>query len=172
ILTEHQHTRAAAGLFDVSHMGQVRLTGKGGASAAKALEAVAPADIQGLTPGQMRYTQFTNEKGGILDDLMVANTGDHLMLVMNASCKEADTAHLRRPLSASCEIEELSTRALIALQGPKAAEVLGRFAPQARAMRFMNAAFFPIDGVNCYVTRSGYTGEDGYEISMPGDAAE
>ena len=172
ILTEHQHTRAAAGLFDVSHMGQVRLTGKGGASAAKALEALVPADIQALTPGQMRYTQFTNEKGGILDDLMVANTGDHLMLVVNASCKEADAAHLRRHLSQTCEIEELSTRALIALQGPKAAEVLGRFAPQCRAMHFMNAAFLTIDGVTCYATRSGYTGEDGYEISMPGDAAE
>jgi aminomethyltransferase len=172
ILTEHLHTRAAAGLFDVSHMGQVRLTGKGGTSAAKALEALVPADIQALTPGQMRYTQFTNEKGGILDDLMVGNTGDHLTLVVNASCKEADAAHLRRHLAATCEIEELSTRALIALQGPKAAEVLGRLALQCRAMHFMNAAFLMIEGVTCYVTRSGYTGEDGYEISMPGDAAE
>ena len=172
ILGEHQHTRAAAGLFDVSHMGQVRLMAKGGASVAKALEALVPADIQALTPGQMRYTQFTNEKGGILDDLMVANTGDHLMLVVNASCKEADAAHLHRHLSQSCAIEELSTRALIALQGPKAAEVLGRFAPQCQAMHFMNAAFLTIDGITCYATRSGYTGEDGYEISMPGDAAE
>ena len=172
ILTEHQHTRAAAGLFDVSHMGQVRLTGKGGAGTAKALEALVPADIQALTPGQMRYTQFTNDKGGILDDLMVASTGDHLMLVVNASCKEADAAHLQRHLAASCDIEQLSTRALIALQGPKAAEVLARFAPQCRAMRFMTAAFLAIDGVNCYATRSGYTGEDGYEISMPGEAAE
>src|SRR5262245_10150393 len=172
ILTEHQHTRAAAGLFDVSHMGQVRLTGRGGAGAAKALEGLVPADIQALAPGQMRYTQFTNEKGGILDDLMVANTGDHLMLVVNASCKEADAAHLRRDLPASCEIEELTTRGLIALQGPKAAEVVARFAPQGQAMHFMSAAFLTIDGVNCYVTRSGYTGEDGYEISMPGDSAE
>ena len=172
ILSEHQHTRIAAGLFDVSHMGQIRLTGKGGATAARSLESLAPADIQALAPGQMRYTQFTNEKGGILDDLMVANTGDHLMLVVNASCKEADAAYLRRHLSTSCEIEELATRALIALQGPKAAEVLGRFAPQCQAMHFMSAAFLTIDGIGCYVTRSGYTGEDGYEISMPGDSAE
>src|SRR5215467_8569331 len=120
----------------------------------------------------MRYTQFTSEIGGILDDLMIANTGDHLMLVVNASCKEADAAHLRRHLSATCEIEELSTRALIALQGPKAADVLGRYAPQCRTMPFMSAAFLSVDGVTCYVTRSGYTGEDGYEVSMPGDAAE
>ena len=172
ILTEHQHTRAAAGLFDVSHMGQIRLTGKGGASPAKALEALVPGDIQGLKLGQMRYTQFTNEKGGIIDDLMVANTGDHLMLVVNAAGKDADAVHLRRHLSGACEIEELSTRCLIALQGPKAAGVLARFAPQAHAMTFMTAAFLSIDGVTCYVTRSGYTGEDGYEISMPGDAAE
>ncbi|MGE0165202.1 MAG: glycine cleavage system aminomethyltransferase GcvT [Dongiaceae bacterium] len=172
ILAEHQHTRAAAGLFDVSHMGQVRLTGSGGASAAKALEALVPADVQALTPGQMRYTQFTNEAGGILDDLMVANTGDHLMLVVNAAGKDADAAHLRRHLAGSCRIEELSTRGLLALQGPKAAEVLERFAPQCRAMTFMTAAFLTVDGVTCYVTRSGYTGEDGYEISMPGDAAD
>jgi aminomethyltransferase len=172
ILTEHQHTRSAAGLFDVSHMGQIRLTGKRGRKAASALERLVPGDVQALAPGQMRYTQFTNETGGILDDLMVANTGDHVMLVVNAAGKEADAAHLRRHLSDDCEIEELATRGLIALQGPKAAEVLGRFAPPAQSMTFMTAAFLTIDGITCYVTRSGYTGEDGYEISMPGEAAD
>jgi aminomethyltransferase len=172
ILTEHLHTRAGAGLFDVSHMGQIRLTGKAGQSPAQAIEALVPADIRALAPGQMRYTQFTDEGGGILDDLMIANTGDHLMLVVNAACKDADAAHLRRHLSASCEIEELSTRALIALQGPKAAEVLGRLAPPCRTMPFMSAAFLAVDGVACYVTRSGYTGEDGYEVSMPGHEAD
>jgi len=171
IVAEHQHTRNAAGLFDVSHMGQIRLTAKTGENAAAVLETLVPGDIQGLVPGRMRYTQFTNEKGGILDDLMVANTGDHLMLVVNASCKTDDAAHLRKHLADRVEIEELFSRGLIALQGPQAADVLGRFAPQCRAMPFMTAAFLTIDGITCYVTRSGYTGEDGYEISMPGEAA-
>ena len=118
IVAEHQHTRNGAGLFDVSHMGQIRLTAKGGNNAAAALETLVPGDIQGLTPGKMRYTQFTNDKGGILDDLMVANTGDHLMLVVNASRKHEDAALLRQHLSDKVEIEELGSRALIALQGP------------------------------------------------------
>jgi aminomethyltransferase len=169
ILAEHLHTRVSVGLFDVSHMGQVRLTG---AHAAAALERLVPGDIVGLAPGRMRYTQFTDENGGILDDLMATNTGDHLMLVVNAANKESDAAHLRAHLAGRCEIEELSTRALVALQGPKAAEVLGRLAPACRAMPFMSAAFLEIDGAACFVTRSGYTGEDGYEISIPGEAAE
>ena len=171
IVAEHQHTRNAAGLFDVSHMGQIRLTAKAGQNAAAALETLVPGDIQSLTPGRMRYTQFTSPSGGILDDLMVANTGDHLMLVVNASRKTEDAAHLRKHLADRLEIEELFSRGLIALQGPQAADVLGRFAPQCRAMPFMTAAFLNIDGVTCYVTRSGYTGEDGYEVSMPGEAA-
>jgi aminomethyltransferase len=172
IMAEHQHTRAAAGLFDVSHMGLIRLTGKGGGKPADALEALVPADIQSLPIGRVRYTQFTNDQGGILDDLMVGNTGDHLMLVVNAGNKEADAAHLRRHLGATCEIEPMFSRGLLALQGPRAAEVLGRLAPQSRTMAFMSSAFLGIDGVTCYVTRSGYTGEDGYEISMPGGSAE
>jgi aminomethyltransferase len=171
IVAEHQHTRNAAGLFDVSHMGQIRLTARAGQNAAAVLETLVPGDIQGLVPGRMRYTQFTNANGGILDDLMVANTGDHLMLVVNAGRKVEDAAHLQKHLADRVEIEKLFNRGLIALQGPLAADVLGRLTPACRALPFMTAAFLPIDGVTCYVTRSGYTGEDGYEISMPGDAA-
>jgi aminomethyltransferase len=172
ILAEHAHARSAAGLFDVSHMGQVRLTAKPGRDAAKALEALVPGDITGLQPGQQRYTQFTNERGGILDDLMVTSTGDHLLLVINAACKDADLAHLKAHLDASCEVEPMFARGLMALQGPQAAAVLARLAPRVAAMKFMTGAFVIIDGARCYVTRSGYTGGDGYEISTPADAAE
>ena len=172
ILAEHAHTRSAAGLFDVSHMGQVRLTAKQGHRAAQALETLVPGDIAGLEPGQQRYTQFTNASGGILDDLMVTSTGDHLLLVVNAACKEADLALVRKHLAASCEVEPMFARGLLALQGPLAARVLARLAPQVASMKFMTGAFVAIDGAHCYVTRSGYTGGDGYEISMPADAAE
>ena len=171
ILAEHYQTRTAAGLFDVSHMGQVRLTARPGHDAAKALEALVPGDITGLQPGQQRYTQFTNDAAGILDDLMVTSTGDHLLLVVNAACKDADLAHLQRHLSATCEVEPTFSRGLLALQGPQAAQALARLAPAVAAMKFMSGAFFVIDGARCYVTRSGYTGEDGYEISTPADAA-
>ena len=172
ILAEHAQTRTAAGLFDVSHMGQVRLTAKPGQNAAKALETLVPGDISGLQPGQQRYTQFTNETGGILDDLMVTSTGDHLLLVVNAACKDADLAHIRKHLSATCEIEPMFSRGLLALQGPKAAEALARLVPSVATMKFMTGAFVTIDGAQCYVTRSGYTGGDGFEISTPGDATE
>ena len=172
ILAEHAQTRTAAGLFDVSHMGQVRLTAKPGQNAAKALEALVPGDIMGLQPGQQRYTQFTNGSGGILDDLMVTSTGDHLLLVVNAACKDHDLAHLQEHLSSACEIEPMFSRGLLALQGPRAAEVLTRLVPQAPTMKFMTGAFFVIDGARCYITRSGYTGCDGYEISTPNDAAD
>lgn len=172
ILAEHAQTRSAAGLFDVSHMGQVRLTAKPGQDAAKALETLVPGDITGLQPGQQRYTQFTNDAGGILDDLMVTSTGDHLLLVINAACKEADLAHLQKNLSATCEVEPMFSRGLLALQGPQAAQALAQLVPQAATMKFMTGAFFVIDGARCYVTRSGYTGGDGYEISTPADATE
>jgi aminomethyltransferase len=172
ILKEHLHTRTAAGLFDVSHMGQIALRPKSGrvGDAARALERLVPADILGLQSGRQRYTCFTNDNGGILDDLMVANRGDHLLLVVNASCKAADEEHLRSHLSRECEIERLD-RALIALQGPRAEAALARVAAEAASMRFMDVRALPVLGAACVVARSGYTGEDGFEISTPPDEA-
>jgi len=172
ILAEHAQTRTAAGLFDVSHMGQVRLTAKPGQNAAKAIETLVPGDITGLAPGQQRYTQLTNESGGILDDLMITSTGDHLLMVFNAACKDADLAHVQKHIAATCEIEPMFSRGLLALQGPQASQVLARFAPQVASMKFMTGAFFVIDGARCYITRSGYTGGDGFEISTPNDSTE
>src|SRR5229473_1625840 len=141
VLREHQHTRASAGLFDVSHMGQIALRAASGPveNAAKALERLVPQDIVGVAPGRQRYAQFTNESGGILDDLMVANFGDHLFLVVNAACKAEDEAHLREKLSDVCVIDSLAGRALIALQGPKAESALARFCAHVTAMRFMDS---------------------------------
>ncbi|MBX9945798.1 MAG: glycine cleavage system aminomethyltransferase GcvT [Reyranella sp.] len=172
ILVEHAQTRNACGLFDVSHMGQVRLTAKAGHNTAKALETLVPGDIAGLQPGQQRYTQFTNDAGGILDDLMVTSTGDHLQLVVNAACKDADLAHIQAKLSGACEIEPMFSRGLLALQGPQAVTVLSRLAPSVAGLKFMTGTFVVIDGARCYVTRSGYTGCDGYEISTPADATD
>jgi aminomethyltransferase len=174
VLREHLHTRKLAGLFDVSHMGQIALTPKSGKveDAALALERLVPQDIVAVAPGRQRYAQFTNDQGGILDDLMVANFGKHLFLVVNAACKQADEAHLRARLSDVCVIEPLTDRALIALQGPKAEAVLARLCPDVAAMRFMDAGPHRLDGIECFVSRSGYTGEDGFEISIPAEAAE
>jgi aminomethyltransferase len=174
VMKEHLHTRGSAGLFDVSHMGQIALRARSGqvADAAAALERLVPQDIAALAPGRQRYAQFTNDAGGILDDLMVANFGDHLLLVVNAACKAADEAHLRAHLSDRCVIEPLADRALLALQGPKAESVLAKFCADAAAMRFMDASPHRVDGIDCLVSRSGYTGEDGFEISVPADKAE
>ncbi len=174
VLKEHLHTRASAGLFDVSHMGQIALRPKSGKveDAARALERLVPQDIVAVAPGRQRYAQFTNADGGILDDLMVANFGDHLFLVVNAACKAEDEALLRAQLSDSCVIEPLADRALIALQGPKAAAVLARHCADAEAMRFMDAGPRKVMGLDCFVSRSGYTGEDGFEISVPAADAE
>lgn len=171
LLKEHLHTRAAAGLFDVSHMGQVALRAGDVAEAARALEALVPADILGLKPGRQRYGLLTDGQGGILDDLMAAHLGDRLVLVVNAANKTADLAHLRANLPASVTVEELP-RALLALQGPGAEAALARLAPEVAAMRFMDARAVDILGAACVVTRSGYTGEDGFEISTPEASAE
>ena len=174
VLREHLHTRQSAGLFDVSHMGQIALSPKSGRieDAALALERLVPQDIVAVAPGRQRYAQFTNDTGGILDDLMVANFGSHLFLVVNAACKAEDEAHLRANLSDACIIEALPDRALIALQGPKAESALAKFCADAPAMRFMDTGPRRVDGVDCFVSRSGYTGEDGFEISVPAEQAE
>jgi aminomethyltransferase len=174
VLREHLHTRQAAGLFDVSHMGQIALRAKSGRveDAALALERLVPQDILAVAPGRQRYAQFTNDSGGMLDDLMVANFGDHLFLVVNAACKAEDEAHLRAQLSETCVIEPLPDRALIALQGPKAETVLTKFCADVGSMRFMDSGPRRVDGIDCFVSRSGYTGEDGFEISVPAENAE
>jgi aminomethyltransferase len=169
VMKEHLHTRAKAGLFDVSHMGQVILKPKSGKveDAALALERLVPVDILGLKPGRQRYALFTDAQGGILDDLMVANRGDHLFVVVNAACKEQDVAHMRANLSDLCEVTELTDRALVALQGPAAESALAALAPDVAAMAFMDVRGVTILGVDCIVSRSGYSGEDGYEVSVP-----
>lgn len=169
VLKEHNHTRAKAGLFDVSHMGQVRLSGPG---AAAALETLVPIDVIGLGLNCQRYALFTNEQGGILDDLMVSNGGDHLFVVVNAACKQQDIAHMHKHIGERCVVEELSDRALLALQGPAAGAVMARLAPATAKMVFMDSAKVTLAGAECFISRSGYTGEDGFEISIPNDKAE
>jgi aminomethyltransferase len=173
ILKEHLHTRAAAGLFDVSHMGQIALHPLSGdvADAARALEQLVPMDIVGLEPGRIRYAFFTSPSGGILDDLMIANLGDQLLLIVNAARKAADEVHLHASLSAKCFVEALGERALIALQGPRAAAALARIAPQCTQMSFLDVRKLELLGAQCVVSRSGYSGEDGFEISCHADIA-
>ena len=168
ILAEHLHTRESASLFDVSHMGQISIWGEG---AAHALEWLVPGDIIGLAPSALRYTQFTNDAGGIRDDLMVTNADGRLMLVVNAACKDADLALLEIGFRGAVDVAMHDDKALIALQGPKASAALARHAPVAGELGFMRAAAMKIAGADAVVTRSGYTGEDGFEISVYAEAA-
>ena len=168
VLKEHLHTRAEAGLFDVSHMGQVILRPKGTlAETALALESLLPVDVLGLAVGRQRYGMFTDASGGILDDLMFANRGDHYFVVVNAACKAADIAHMTAQLAGACDVLPVPDRGLLALQGPMAEAALSWLVPGAAALRFMDVAFLDWRGVQLWVSRSGYTGEDGYEISVP-----
>lgn len=169
ILNEHLHTRAAAGLFDVSHMGQAKLLG---ADAAAALETLVPGDLLVLKEGATRYTQLTNDEGGILDDLMATKRADGLYLVVNAACKDQDFARIDAKIGARAKLQRLDDRALLALQGPHAAAVMARLAPVSAGQKFMTLREGKIDGIDCLFTRSGYTGEDGYEISVPASEAE
>ncbi len=172
VMKEHLHCRARAGLFDVSHMGQVILRAPGGhAEVARAMEGLVPVDLLDLGSMRQRYGFFTNDDGGILDDLMLANRGDHMFAVVNAACKADDIAHMRANLT-GVEIEEITDRALLALQGPAAEGVLAAMLPGVAQMRFMDVAVLPSDHGELWISRSGYTGEDGYEISVPADQAE
>ncbi|MBY5311916.1 glycine cleavage system aminomethyltransferase GcvT [Rhizobium leguminosarum] len=173
VMKEHLHTRAEAGLFDVSHMGQVIVKAKSGSyeDAALALESLVPVDILGLAEGRQRYGFFTDDTGCILDDLMIAHLDEHLFVVVNASCKEADLAHLQTHIGDQCDITLLN-RALIALQGPRAVAVLAELWADVAAMKFMDVRHCRLHDVSCLVSRSGYSGEDGFEISIPSDKAE
>jgi len=172
VMKEHQHTRAAAGLFDVSHMGQVIVRAQGGhEAAARAMEALVPVNLLDLGQGRQRYGFFTNDQGGILDDLMMANRGDHLFVVVNAACKADDIAHMRAVLT-GCEVEEITDRALLALQGPAAEGVLQAIVQDVAAMNFMDVGIFDSSYGELWISRSGYTGEDGYEISVASEQAE
>jgi aminomethyltransferase len=172
LIAEHLHTRLAASLFDVSHMGQMRLEGQ---DAAAALESLMPVDVLGLAAGKQRYGLLLDEAGGILDDLMFVNRdladGGDIFIIVNGACKAADLAHIERHIGTRCAVIPMPDRALLALQGPLAATALGRLAPGVEKLVFMTGGRFEIAGCDCYLTRSGYTGEDGFEISVPADQA-
>ena len=170
LMTEHRHTRTAAGLFDVSHMGQLRLTG---ADAAAAFETLIPVDVIGLAVGKQRYGLLLSDEGGILDDLMFfKESDDSLFVIVNGACKAADIAHITARIGQRCTVQPLPDRALLALQGPQAANVMARLAPGIEQLVFMTGGNYSIAGTDCFVTRSGYTGEDGFEISVPAAQAE
>ncbi|THV13635.1 glycine cleavage system aminomethyltransferase GcvT [Rhizobium rhizophilum] len=173
VLKEHLHTRAAAGLFDVSHMGQVELVAASGTyeDAAKALETLVPVDILGLKDGRQRYGFFTDDNGGILDDLMISRLGERLLVVVNAGCKDADIAHMRSKLPDGVQVLVHDDRALLALQGPKAEAVLAALNSEIAAMKFMDVRELSLGDIPALISRTGYSGEDGFEISVPADGA-
>ncbi len=169
LMAEHHHTRHAAGLFDVSHMGQLRLVGR---DAAAAFETLMPVDVIGLAPGKQRYGLLLTDDGTIIDDLMFVNRGDDLFVIVNGACKEGDLRHIQERIGARCEVIAMPDRGLLALQGPQAAAALQRVVPGVEKLVFMTGAAFTWQGADLFVTRSGYTGEDGFEVSVPAAQAE
>ena len=169
LVAEHHHTRSAAGLFDVSHMGQLRLTGP---DAAAAFESLMPVDVMGLGINKQRYGLLLNDEGGIIDDLMFVNRGEDIFVIVNGACKHGDLAHIQQRIGSRCTIEPQFDRALLALQGPKAVTALQRLVPGVEQLVFMTGMAATWVGADLYITRSGYTGEDGFEISLPAHAAE
>jgi aminomethyltransferase len=169
LVAEHHHTRSAAGLFDVSHMGQLRLTGP---DAAAAFESLMPVDVMGLGVNKQRYGLLLNDEGGIIDDLMFVNRGEDIFVIVNGACKHGDLAHIQQRIGSRCTVEPQFDRALLALQGPQAVSALQRLVPGVEQLVFMTGMAAVWQGADLYVTRSGYTGEDGFEISLPAHAAD
>jgi aminomethyltransferase len=169
LMAEHHHTRTSAGLFDVSHMGQLRLAGP---KAAEAFESLMPVDVIDLAPGKQRYGLLLTDEGTIIDDLMFANRGSDLFVVVNGACKVGDIQHMQDRIGSRCQVIPLPDRGLLALQGPKAVDALQRLVPGVEKLVFMTGANFDWKGADLFITRSGYTGEDGFEISVPGAQAE
>ena len=172
VMKEHLHTRAAAGVFDVSHMGQVMVTGPSWDAVALAFETLVPMNVLGLEDGRQRYGFFTNDAGGIEDDLMFARRGDDLFVVVNAACKDADIARMKAALEPEITVTPITDRALVAVQGPAAGAAVASLDAAADGMRFMDFGTLTLDGVEVWASRSGYTGEDGFEISVPEAQAE
>ena len=168
LMAEHSHTRTAAGLFDVSHMGQLRLEGS---DAAAAFESLMPVDVIDLPVGKQRYGLLLNDAGGIMDDLMFFNTGEGIFIIVNGACKAVDIAHIQKKIGATCNVIPMPEMALLALQGPQAVTALSRLAPGVEKLVFMTGGRFDVAGCDCFLTRSGYTGEDGFEISVHSDQA-
>jgi aminomethyltransferase len=169
IIREHLHCRSHAGIFDISHMGQCLITGD---QAAKALERLTVSDISGLKPGQQKYTLLTNQAGGVIDDIIISRLETGFMMVVNGACKDKDFRYLASQLSDQCQFNELDSRALIAIQGPKTADIIRRYSTLAADLSFMHLCETELCGIKCIISRSGYTGEDGFELSVPNSDAE